>query len=122
MFDCEDILRDRFPIGRDAESERVHRKLTAMLRGSESFCYDFDDFNAQHSTESMMTVLMAYRDTFQGNMSPEQLVAMNWVIASICDVRVKEQNVDKWYTAKGTLMSGWRLTTFMNTVLNYVYM
>jgi hypothetical protein len=47
---------------------------------------------------------------------------MKWVLASVWDVKVKEIANDKWYKMKGTLLSGWRLTTFMNTVLNYVYM
>ncbi|UTQ50481.1 MAG: RNA-dependent RNA polymerase [Koper totivirus 2] len=123
MFRCEDVLKHKFPIGEEAAATRVHKRLAGMLKSSESLCYDFDDFNAQHSKDSMQAVLLAYLDYFSGEMSDDQREAMHWVIASIDKVLVNnnEDGRNEKYETKGTLLSGWRLTTFINTILNYVY-
>lgn len=123
MYRCEEVLKHKFPIGEESAADRVHRRLKMMLTGAESFCYDFDDFNAQHSTDSMKAVLIAYLDMFRNRMSDEQVRAMEWVIMSVENMIVNnnEANPPQRYKIRGTLLSGWRLTTFMNTVLNYVY-
>ena len=123
MYRCEEALKHRFPVGEDAEANRVHKRLKYMLSNAESYCYDFDDFNAQHSTESMQAVLIAFHDEFKGSMSEDQSLAMDWVIHSVGDMWIhnnEERRADV-YKSKGTLLSGWRLTTFMNSVLNYIY-
>jgi hypothetical protein len=123
MFRCEDVFKHRFPLGEEAAATRVHKRLKYLLKDAESFCYDFDDFNAQHSTSSMRAVLLAYYDVFSSQMDPEQRKAMEWVIESINSVTVhnNEGGNKEEYKVRGTLLSGWRLTTFMNTALNYIY-
>nr|UVG55928.1 putative RNA-dependent RNA polymerase [Poaceae Liege totivirus 4] len=123
LFRCEEVFKHKFPVGEEAAATRVHKRLTKMLDGSESFCYDFDDFNAQHSTASMKAVLTAYYDTFEADMSPDQQSAMLWVIKSLNDVVIHNNlpGQKQEYKPRGTLLSGWRLTTFMNTALNYIY-
>ena len=123
MFGCERVLKHKFPVGEDAAATRVHKRLSMMLRDHESYCYDFDDFNAQHSIESMMSVLAAYRDVFKSAMTDEQVEAMEWVVKSVKEMIVvnNEEGRCEEYKLGGTLLSGWRLTTFMNTVLNYIY-
>ncbi|UTQ50479.1 MAG: RNA-dependent RNA polymerase [Koper totivirus 1] len=123
MYRCEEVLKHKFPIGEESAADRVHRRLKGMLTGSESLCYDFDDFNAQHSIGSMKAVLLAYLDMFRNRMSEEQVGAMEWVVASVENMIVNnnETVTKQKYKIKGTLLSGWRLTTFMNTILNYVY-
>jgi len=123
MFRCEEVFKHRFPVGEEAAAERVHKRLSFMLKTSESFCYDFDDFNAQHSVSSMQAVLVAYHNVFYGDMSDDQRAAMEWVIKSLGDVMVhnNETSPPQHYQTAGTLLSGWRLTTFMNTALNYIY-
>jgi hypothetical protein len=123
MYRCEEVFKHRFPVGEEAAAERVHKRLNMMLRDSESCCYDFDDFNAQHSTESMKAVLRAYRDAFRLHMSEDQLIAIEWVIASLDDITIHNSmgGPAGTYKPKGTLLSGWRLTTFMNTALNFIY-
>lgn len=122
MFRCEDRLPPKFPVGSRAEPQYVSRALEAVLEGAEPFCFDFEDFNSQHSTSSMVAVLAAYRDTYWPEMSPQQRKAMGWVMRSM-DEMVVHDNIggQGTYTAAGTLFSGWRLTTFMNSVLNAVY-
>ncbi|QUE40563.1 RNA-dependent RNA polymerase [Tea-oil camellia-associated totivirus 1] len=120
MYACEEVFKHRFPVGEEAESERVHRRLVEMLKNKDCLCYDFDDFNSQHKYESMKAVLIAYKAEFEQDMTPEQKSAMNWVINSVDSVTVHCNETGE-YKIKDTLLSGWRLTTFMNTVLNYAY-
>lgn len=122
MFRCEDVLTHKFPVGDQAEAAKVHKRVNMMLDGASSFCFDYDDFNSQHSIASMYTVLCAFRDTFSRNMSDEQAEAMNWVCESVRHMWVLDPDTKEWYRLQGTLLSGWRLTTFMNTVLNWAYM
>nr|ULN99202.1 RNA dependent RNA polymerase RdRp [Pterostylis totivirus] len=123
MYRCEEVFKHRFPVGEEAAAERVHRRLAGMLKDHESYCYDFDNFNAQHSVGSMYAVLTAYRDTFKNRMSEDQLKAMEWVCESLLHVKVHNNMSEHpdTYEPKGTLLSGWRLTTFMNTALNFIY-
>jgi hypothetical protein len=121
MYGCEGVLKHRFPVGEEAEAGRVHKRLAAMLNDAQSFCYDFDDFNSQHSKSSMYAVLQAYLDTFRPNMTDDQVDAMCWVRDSVLNMLVM-RGKEELYAPNGTLFSGWRLTTFMNSVLNYVYM
>jgi len=121
LYNCEEVFKHRFPVGEDAEAGRVHKRLKMMLESSESCCYDFDDFNAQHSTASMMAVIMAYKDTFANQMSEAQVEAVQWVADSLLDVKVIPSDGAP-YTVNGTLLSGSRLTTFLNTALNFIYM
>lgn len=122
MFRCEDVLKHKFPVGDQAEASRVHKRISMMLGNSSSFCFDYDDFNSQHSIGSMHTVLVAFRDAFSPQMAPAQLKAMDWVCESILRMYAKDPTTNEWYHLQGTLLSGWRLTTFMNTVLNWAYM
>nr|QSV39140.1 RNA-dependent RNA polymerase [Peach-associated virus 2] len=123
MYRCEEVFRHRFPIGEEAAADRVHRRLKYLLKDAESLCYDFDDFNAQHSISSMQAVLEAYFDTFYDDMSVEQRAAMQWVCRSVEDMTIinNEGEVSEKFKIAGTLLSGWRLTTFINTALNYIY-
>ncbi|APG75976.1 hypothetical protein 2 [Hubei toti-like virus 2] len=123
MYRCEEVFKHRFPLGEEAAADRVHKRLKIMLKDSESLCYDFDDFNAQHSTEAMQAVLEAYCDTFYYDMTAEQRVAMKWVCDSVKNTTIhnNEDGRCEKYNTNGTLLSGWRLTTFMNTALNYIY-
>lgn len=122
MFRCEDVLSTLFPVGSEAEASKVHKRISMMLDHSGSFCFDYDDFNSQHSIPTMHAVLLAFRDTFKHAMSRDQQIAMDWVCNSVRDMAVLDRTTDKWYQLNGTLLSGWRLTTFINTVLNWVYM
>lgn len=122
MFRCEDVLATKFPVGSQAEASKVHKRVDMMLDHADSFCFDYDDFNSQHSIQSMYAVLLAFRDEFKADMGSDQYQAMDWVCQSVRSMYVYETDAERWYQLKGTLLSGWRLTTFMNTVLNWVYM
>jgi len=120
MAGCEELLSKMFPIGQEAESKKVARSVEEVLKNGVPYCFDFEDFNSQHSTEVMRSVLHAYMVVFKDKVDPEQLGAIDWLYESLGNVTIKQLD-GKMYTTEGTLLSGWRLTTFMNTVLNYIY-
>jgi hypothetical protein len=122
MYECEERLPYNFPIGRRANETYVRALLERTLAGSEAFCFDFEDFNSQHSKGAMRAVLKAYNQVYRDVMSVDQRQAMDWVIEAIERLVVHDnEGTNSTYEAEGTLFSGWRLTTFLNSVLNAVY-
>jgi len=122
FFNCEDTLPSDFPVGSKARPSYVSSRVRAVLRRATPWCVDFEDFNSQHSNSSMVAVLNAYLDVNHDRMSEEQKKAAKWVVESVLNTRVTDNmGLKETYKAKGTLMSGWRLTTFVNSVLNYIY-
>lgn len=119
--DAEDSLPSYFPVGQRATEEAVTEKIKCMASGI-PVCYDYDDFNAQHSVEHMQAVLRAWIDVHAPVMSKEQIASGAWVVQSLNDMMVRDNATKELYTATGTLFSGWRLTSFVNTVLNRVYL
>lgn len=122
FYNVEDTLPAQFPVGKKARPSFVSAKIDGVLHGSNQYCLDFEDFNSQHSSESMKAVMQAWVDANKTNLSDDQVLAANWAIQSV-DNTVITDNVGLkiQYKSRGTLMSGWRLTTFINSVLNYIY-
>jgi hypothetical protein len=122
FYNCEDCLPVQFPVGKKARPSFVRGRVNATLENAIPFCIDFEDFNSQHSIGSMKAVIQAYMDVHQEQLTEEQLVAMEWTKRSLDDTWILDNMGTKTqYAVKGTLMSGWRLTTFINSVLNYLY-
>jgi hypothetical protein len=118
--DIEDVLSCYFPIGEEARADRVHNRVMSMTRNDDySYTYDFADFNSLHSRESMAEVIAAYADIFSSQLGEERMHSLNWTMHSLYDAKVSYGG--EWYEWTDTLMSGWRLTTAMNTLLNAVY-
>jgi hypothetical protein len=116
----EEAISGFFPVGKMADETYVARKINLMGTTGVSVCFDYEDFNSQHSFGSMISVLKAYLEVYGIDMSEDQRRAMFWVIASVKRqiVEAKERS----YRSSGTLFSGWRLTTFINTMLNHIYL
>lgn len=121
MADADECLPQQFPVGSKANGKYV-KLLTSKMTNSVPFCFDYDDFNSQHSTRSMMAVIEAWIHIFGKYLNDDQKFAANWTLESITNMMVKFGALDRTVTLEGTLMSGWRLTSFMNTVLNRVYL
>lgn len=119
LGDAELCLPGYFPVGPNANSEYVKKAFTAM-KGI-PVCYDYDNFNAQHTKSSMRAVLEAWLQTYEPFLSPEQILSAMWSIDSISNLTVNNNMTSDLYQATSTLFSGWRLTSFVNTVLNRVY-
>lgn len=122
FYNVEDTLPSHFPVGKKARPSYVSARMRSTLAGAVPFCMDFEDFNSMHSNGSMRAMLKAYVDTKHSHMTDDQIEAANWTIASLDDVVVNDlSGLKKTYRSSGTLLSGWRLTTFVNSVLNYIY-
>jgi len=81
LGNADDILPGYFPVGERATESNVARIFKA-LRGI-PVCYDYDDFNSQHSVTSMRAVLEAWRDVYLHYLSFEQSQSLDWTIRSI---------------------------------------
>lgn len=121
MMDCEDTLPPYFPVGKRANEAYV-RDIIRKFSDGVPFCYDFDDFNAQHSTASMQAVLKAWMAVFSMTLTDEQKRSMEWTVRSVSDQFVRFNDIGETHGINGTLLSGWRLTSFINSVLNRVYL
>nr|WGM49139.1 RNA-dependent RNA polymerase [Umbelopsis dimorpha virus 1b] len=122
FYNCEDTLPNEFPVGSKARPSYVSAKVGAILKNRIPLCIDFEDFNSGHRNDSMQAVLTAYIDAFGSDMTEEQRVAAEWTKQSINQTYVNDNMGTKTkYKTEGTLMSGWRLTTYMNSILNYIY-
>nr|WGM49133.1 RNA-dependent RNA polymerase [Umbelopsis ramanniana virus 8b] len=122
FYNCEDVLPNEFPVGNKARPSYVSAKVESVLFKKTPLCIDFEDFNSGHSNDSMQAVIDAYLYVFGDALTPEQRAAVVWTRNSVANTTVHDNMGTKTtYKTKGTLMSGWRLTTFMNSVLNYIY-
>lgn len=122
LYNCEEVLPRQFPVGPDANDANVMNRVSAVLKGRMPFCLDFEDFNSQHRPEHMSAVIDAYGDEFKGVLTDEQIDALRWTARSVEHQYINDNIGTKTkYKAGGTLLSGWRLTTFVNSVLNFVY-
>jgi hypothetical protein len=122
FYNCENTLSAEFPVGKKARPAYVNARVQATMEDKVPFCLDFEDFNSQHSLEAMQSVMKAFRDVWDRKLSDEQKRALAWSIESLNDTWVQDSCGTKTtYKVNGTLMSGWRLTTFVNSVLNRIY-
>lgn len=121
---CEQAVPSSIVIGDAAEENKVKATVELMSHGTMPFCFDYEDFNSQHSARSMRAVLAGYRAVFGSLMSPEQLKAAIWTEQSLGNmvVHANEAMGVRGYKASDTLLSGWRLTTLVNSVLNRIYL
>lgn len=105
------ILLDPGKLGNYGTAEKVRK-----LRGSAgvNVMLDYDDFNSQHSTASMKTVFSVLCEHIG---YPPHLASR--LIDSFDKVTMR--NLDGSPRVLGTLMSGHRATTVVNSILNAAY-
>lgn len=122
FYNCEDCLPNDFPVGKKATPQRVKGRVRAVLEDNIPYCIDFEDFNSQHSNDNMAAVIHAYINAYRRHLSHDQIKAAEWTAESIYSTTINDNmGLKKVYKSNGTLMSGWRLTTFINSILNYLY-
>lgn len=122
FYNCEEVLPRQFPVGPDANDANVVNRVAGVLNEKMPFCLDFEDFNSQHSAKSMESVILAYGDEFMGELSQQQQAAISWTAQSVSEQVINDNvGLHTTYKTDGSLLSGWRLTTFVNSVLNYIY-
>jgi hypothetical protein len=97
------------------EDDELEHYDKRMLDDGWKFMYDFPDHNAHHSSWEMQLVVAELGNLMQTNQD-DMLFALKWVIASFDKMKIDGTKV------KSGLYSGWRGTTWINTVLNHCYM
>jgi hypothetical protein len=93
----------------------VSRIRRLQRQASMNVLLDYDDFNSQHSTEAMTVLFEELVD-----VAGYPAVLGDKICKSFQRSRVFVDGIDRGYS-HGTLMSGHRATTFINTVLNEAY-
>lgn len=116
----EKILEPVFPIGQSVNNGMIQRTIKMNSMHGHVFTSDYEDFNSQHSFAMMKKVIEKLVRWCGWRLTPEQRQAADWVVRSIDEERVVLPTGEQ-FRSNGTLLSGWRLTTFMNTVLNWLY-
>jgi len=115
---CENLWQGRRVIldpGAKGNAGMVEKVRLLRGRGGVSIMLDFDDFNSQHTLSAQQAVIASLAEATN---YPKELA--NRLIASFehMEIHVKGASAG---TATGTLMSGHRGTTFINSVLNAAY-
>jgi hypothetical protein len=105
-----------------ASDELAHiRDRLDMLAEALGFMYDFDDFNSQHSYASMKAVFQGLRASKWVLKQPaEYQQAVTWCVDALDDLEARYPDGSKIRQPLG-MMSGWRATSFVNTMLNWAY-
>jgi hypothetical protein len=109
-------------------SNRV-MKILSTNRSHRTGCYDYPDFNVIHEGEHLAMVFEQMH-----TLGKEIGAHDDWLKATAWLAKAIKHIIIDWHKKEGddgeiydmtvvhdTLMSGWRGTTFLNTVLNYVY-
>ncbi|ALN98256.1 RNA dependent RNA polymerase [Penicillium aurantiogriseum totivirus 1] len=102
--------------GKGGHVGMTFKTRAARDRAGVSMMLDYDDFNSQHSNRSMQILFEELCD-ITGYPSHLKDTLINSF--DKCDIYLGAQRIGR---ALGTLMSGHRGTTFINSVLNRVYL
>lgn len=93
----------------------VARRVLSFSDGGVHVMLDYDDFNSQHSNASMQTL---FEVVTRVTSYPSELASKLISSFSKTEVFCRGEHIGK---ALGTLMSGHRATTFINSILNAAY-
>lgn len=106
------FVNERIILNPGSENLNAMYKKLRTRSGHINLSLDYEDFNSQHSIEDMKIVVNALRPYIGDKYC-------NWLLASFDNMYVFYQ--DKWNKWYHSLPSGHRLTTFINSILNYAY-
>lgn len=120
---AEELLPAQFVVGTSATKENVLRKVNVLSKGI-PFCFDYDDFNSQHSFQSMREVVDAWYSVYNQYLSQDQQRCFPWIMNAINDQHmiIEQKDSKEKYKIFGTMFSGHRMTSWWNSVLNRVYL
>lgn len=121
MLACEETFPFFVPTG-DSANNKYIAEVMRPYKHFTPVCYDYEDFNSQHSFDNMKAVIRAWLKVYHDKLSSDQIASVKWTIDSIDTQIVNNSMTNERYMTKGTLFSGWRLTSFINTALNYCYL
>nr|WPA89353.1 RNA-dependent RNA polymerase [Aspergillus ochraceopetaliformis chrysovirus 1] len=90
-----------------------------MSTGVYHLLYDWADFNEQHSADEMAAVIQAIEDSVQG--TDDLPLFTQAIIEGMYNMYLEDREGKRHKIWKG-LYSGWRGTTWVNSVLNFCYL
>jgi len=99
--------------------EEDFRVFDSFLDDSIKLSYDFASFNEYHSIDDM-SLVMSELKAFLSQSDDLVLFALNWVTLSFRKMEIVDVEGNKHHLSSG-LFSGWRSTSWINTVLNHAY-
>nr|AMZ84250.1 RNA-dependent RNA polymerase [Penicillium digitatum virus 1] len=102
--------------GKGGQVGMAFRTRAARDRAGVSMMLDYDDFNSQHSTRSMQIV---FEELCLATGYPSHLRDKLLSSFEKCEIYLGSRRIGY---SRGTLMSGHRGTTFINSVLNRAYL
>ncbi|QTE76050.1 RNA-dependent RNA polymerase [Neofusicoccum parvum victorivirus 2] len=102
--------------GKGGNVGMTFRTLAARSRAGISLMLDYDDFNSQHQTRAMQII---FEELGRLTGYPPGLLRPLVDSFDKCEIFL---GATSYGYSKGTLMSGHRATTFINSILNYVYL
>lgn len=118
--DIEYAFPDEFAMGNNGMETEVTDKINQIGQTGIPFCFDFEDFNTQHSLQSQAEAMQGYFDVYRADMSEDQKRAADWTVESLMNQKIRFEDGD--VDVKYGLFSGLRYTTVINSVLNKIYM
>ncbi len=114
---CREIERNwrglRVNLNPAAEGQGCDYERRVACLGRYKLMFDFKDFNSAHTLESQQCVI---RHLFK-DLDTEW---RSWLEKSITNMWIRGDE-DMWFRTMGTLMSGHRMTSIINSVLNAAY-
>jgi hypothetical protein len=109
-----------------ADDGQITRDLEIIAENGRDFkvCWDYADFNAQHTGADMQAVFEQIAESANTYGAPPIFAKVaRWLGRSMHNtIIVFPGGVTKPVLVHHTLMSGWRGTTFLNTILNACYL
>nr|QRW42852.1 MAG: RNA-dependent RNA polymerase [Keturi virus] len=104
----------------DPEDNNLSHFDMRMMEGTYNFMLDFADHNAQHSSLEMSIIISLLEEKFSGKSDSSDFhYFINWVVDSFANMKVRlgPQNHD----VISGLFTGWRGTTWINSVACQAY-
>lgn len=103
---------------------RVGEISDECASGRQILCFDYQDFNAQHTGDAQRCAIRAccaISKRFGVVSDPMSRRAAEWYADSFLNQWFLRPDTREWVHTEGTLFSGVRLTSFLNKLLNRAY-
>ncbi|UUV42191.1 MAG: putative RNA dependent RNA polymerase [Enontekio alphachrysovirus] len=104
----------------DPEDNNLSHFDLRMMEGTYNFMLDFADHNAQHSGLEMALIISLLEEKFSNKTNPKDLhYFVNWVVDSFSNMKVRIG--PQTHNVVSGLFTGWRGTTWVNSVACQAY-
>nr|APG76028.1 hypothetical protein [Hubei chryso-like virus 2] len=104
----------------DPEDNALSHFDLRLGSGTYNFMLDFADHNAQHSSVEMSIIIACLEERFSSRSDPNTLkMFVNWVVSSFFNMKVRDGPYT--HSVLSGLYTGWRGTTWINSVACQAY-